>query len=135
MNRFEYMPSNGITRNQIPEKLCDIAQSVRLVAVNSHVICFKRSLEKFLPVPIEIAKSFGHESVESRERAFLGTTFDNHVDQFHFLSFLEIDLHEFVAAFFVVYGGHDCQVDCSTEIDDVGVCFVLDLDLSLLIYY
>ena len=79
------------------------------------IVCFKGLFERFLPIAIEIAESFGHETVESRECTFLRTTFYNHVDEFHLyyyhstglgtylLSFLEINFHEFVTTFFKVY--------------------------------
>lgn len=71
--------------------------------MNRCEVRFECLFKGFLPVAIEIAEPFPHETVKSRECAFLRTTFDNHVYEFHFLTFLDIDFHEFMTTFLVIH--------------------------------
>jgi len=75
--------------------------------MNRRVIRIKRVLKEFLPIPVEVTESFAHQRKELFKSAGLGTTFDDHVDEFHFLALLDVDLHEFVDGFFKVDGGLD----------------------------
>jgi hypothetical protein len=109
------MPADTVRRNQISKKLGYISKTIRFVSVNSRVISLECLFERFLPVAVEIAKALAHKTVESRECALLAATFDDHVDQFdltlefqgskgkYLLTFLDIDLHQFMATFFIIY--------------------------------
>lgn len=43
----------------------------------------------------------------------------------------EIDLHELVAALLEIDAGHDSKVDGSPQVDQIGVCLVLDIHLPV----
>jgi len=73
------VPANGVRRNQIAEEFSNVSKTVRFVSMDGGVICLESLFKGFLPIAIEITESLAHETVESRESAFLGTTFDDHV--------------------------------------------------------
>jgi hypothetical protein len=117
MNGGKRVPSNGIIGDQKPEEHCDISKFIRLVSMDGSVVCFEGLFERFLPIPIEITEPFAHETIEFAECPFGGTTIDDHVDKFHLLPFLEVDLHELVTTFFEIDRRHDGQVNRTTEVD------------------
>jgi len=60
----------------------DVTQTIRFVTMNCVVIRLKSSLEALIPNAVELAETFTDETIERRVRTLLGTTLDNHVDQF-----------------------------------------------------
>lgn len=53
----------------------------------------------------------------------------------YLLTFLKIDFHELMTTFLKVNRGHDCQINRSPKIDEIGICLILNLHLLLLFYY
>ena len=74
------MPTDCVGGNQISKEFSDISKTIGFVTMDCGVVCFKGLFEGFLPISIEVTESFTHETVESGECTFLGTTFYNHVD-------------------------------------------------------
>ena len=79
------VPTNGITRNQMSKELSNDAQSVGFVPVDGFVLLRKHILEQFSPEPVQFAETFTYKSVELAIRTFLGTTFDDHLDDFNLI--------------------------------------------------
>jgi hypothetical protein len=51
--------------------------------MNCVLIRFESSLKGLGPNAVELAKTFTDQAMEGRERTFVGTTLDKHVDQFN----------------------------------------------------
>jgi len=73
------------------------------------------------PYPVELAEPFTDQTIESRIRALLRTTLHDHVAQFDFLAFLDIDLHQLVNGFFVAQSVHNCKINSPAQVDKI--CF------------
>lgn len=41
----------------------------------------------------------------------------------------QVDLHQLVATFFEINAGHDCEVDCSSKVDQISITLILDIHL------
>ena len=63
----------------MPEEACDVAQPVRLIAMDGSVVVTERLFEALVPNPVEFAESLADKTVECGIGAFLGATLDDHV--------------------------------------------------------
>ena len=83
------------------------------------ILLYKGLSKCVLPAFMEETEASGDESIVSQEGTFLTAAFDDHVDEFHFFSWGDIDFGEFVGAFFEGCGGHDGEVDGSSEVYEI----------------
>lgn len=100
--------------------------------MNLVVVVDEGVFEKTRPQSVELCKTFANEPVELGKVLLLRTNFDNHGWQFRFLASRQIDPKQLVHRFFGVDGRHDREVDCSSQVDQVGIGLVLDLHGLLL---
>jgi hypothetical protein len=112
-----------------------IAQTIGFVSMDCVVILGEGGFEKIRPETVDFRKSFSNKAVEFRVCSLLGTTFNDHRGEFWLQARRQRDLHEFVATFFKVDTGHDSQVDCSPEIDEICIALILDLHLSFFLLF
>jgi hypothetical protein len=131
MDHREDMPANGIVADHMSEEARNVAQTIRLVTVDGIVVFGKRSLEQVRPEPVDLCESLSDQTVKLGVCPFLGAALDDHRRQFWLQTGRQVDLHQFVTAFFEVDAGHDRQVDRPAQIDQVGVALVLDIHLLL----
>lgn len=117
MNHRKNMPADGIVADHVSEETSDVTQTVCLVAVNRVVVFGKCSLEQVRPQAIDLCEPLSNQAVELGVGSFLGATLDNHRRQFWLQTGGQVDLHQFVTAFFEIDTRHDRQVDGSTQID------------------
>jgi len=66
----------------VPEETGDVAQAIGLISVDCSVIIRERLLESVRPHTVEFTEALANETIKCRVGTFLGTTFDNHVDEF-----------------------------------------------------
>lgn len=104
--------------------------------MNRLVIRLESSLIAFVPYAIELAETFADETIEGRVGTLLGTTLDNHVDQFnlacsvsirkeqcigmsYLLTLLQLNFQQLVDGFLVVEGIHDGQIYHPAQINEI----------------
>jgi hypothetical protein len=133
--RGHAMPAEGVDAKHVAKELGNVAQLVVFVAMYGVIVLGEGLLEQIAPEAVNLGKTLSNEAKELCVRLFLRTALDNHGGEFRFLTGGEVDLHELVHCLFRVGTGHDCEVDCSSEIDKVHIGLVLDFHcLCLLVF-
>jgi hypothetical protein len=111
--------------------------------MNRVKIHLKSPLVAFVPYAIELAETFADKTIKIRVRMFLGTTFDNHVDQFnlrcsvsnckerripkpYLFALLQLNFQQLVGSFLVVEGIHDGQIYHPAQINEVRFRTILN---------
>lgn len=126
------MPANRVGSQKMSEQTGDVSESICFVSVNRVVVVCEGVFEQICPKSVQFGETLAYETEELRICLFLGTAFHNHRWQLRFLACRQLHLHQLVAGFFKVQARHDCKVNCSSQIDQVGVCLVFDLHRTLL---
>lgn len=117
MNHRKAVPAEGVHTKHVPEELGNIAKLVVFITVDGVVVLGEGLFKQVAPEAVDFGKPFTDEAKELCVCLFLGAAFDNHGGQLGFLAGGQVDLHEFVDSFFGVGARHDCEVDCSSEVD------------------
>jgi hypothetical protein len=128
-------PGHRIRVQEMREEFRNISQFDCLQSMN-RIVLLRKALHKcILPSIVHQTEARCDQPVVPQKRSFLGTTFDQHVDEFRFPTRRDIDSSEFVSAFFKGCTRHDRQVDCSSQMDKVGlgqVFYDRDLFVSMI---
>ena len=76
-------PIDCVRREKMPKEPCNVSKAIGFVAVNSVVVGVESLFKGVGPDAIKSAKALSDQAIERRIRALLGTTLDNHVDEFN----------------------------------------------------
>lgn len=126
------MPSDGVVADHVSKEPRDVAQTVGFITVDRVIIFGERSLKQVRPEPVDLGESLTDQAVKFGVCSLLRTALDDHRWQLGLQTCWQVDLHQFVAAFFKINARHNGQVDRPAKIDQVGVALVLDVHLLLL---
>ena len=77
------IPRNGVGVEQVREEAADVAQLVRLQAVDGRVLLLEDLLQRRHVLAVDHAEALREESEELLVRALLPTTVEHHVAQLH----------------------------------------------------
>lgn len=124
-------PADTVSREEVAKEPSNVSESIGLITMNGVVVVAKALFEVFGPFPMQFAEAFSHVAVEFAVGAFLGATLDDHVAQLDILAFGDLELEQLVNALFEIERGHDGQVDGPTQVDEVGLGSIVDLELTL----
>ena len=101
------------------EEACEVAQLTLLKPMYALILTGKEVRE---PVTIDfeqVTEALSNMTIEGEVGAVLHTAFDNHVAKLYLLPRSDLQLEQLVAAFFKLDGGHDDQVDCLTQLNQI----------------
>lgn len=101
------MPANGVRAEHVAEESGNVAQLVRVVAVDGVVVLCECLLKEVGPEPVDLGKSLGNETVELGVRLLLRTALDDHGGHLGLHAGWELKLHQLVGAFLGVHARHD----------------------------
>ena len=132
MNDPKTIPIDGIGSKEMAKHLRDNTNAVGLETMDRFVVLRKQLLEQVLPQTVQLRKSLGNETVKFVVRAFLRSTFNDHLRKLLFLAGRKINPHQLVNCLFETAGALDVEIDCLAQIDKVHVALILDLDSFLL---
>lgn len=89
--------------------------------------------EEITPKSVELCETFSYQAEEFGVCLFLTTTLDDHGRKLRFLACRKLDFHQLMASLLKIKTGHYGQVDCTSQVDEVSVGLIFDLNLLLLL--
>ena len=63
------------------KKSGDVSQTIGFISVDSRIILVEGFFKGVGPDPVEFTETFANKSIKRRVGAFLGATFNDHVDE------------------------------------------------------
>jgi hypothetical protein len=81
LDRVEHRPRDGVGHHEVAKEARNVAQPVRLVAVDRRVVVDEALLVRVGPDLVDLAEPFAHQAVELAKGPLLRATLDDHVAQ------------------------------------------------------
>ena len=122
---LQHTPVEGVGMQQMGEELAQVAEGIRLEPVHFGELLNKALVKEILVESFDHAQSLSKKGRKPEESASLQAALDDHIGHFKLLPRLDVHPHDLVSALFKVEGGHDHQVDLSSEGQYHALCHIL----------
>ena len=127
MNYGQDTPRNRVRVQQMRKQFRHIAQFVRFEAVYGIVLLRKCLHERVAPaIVLQQTKPGGNETVVPQKGAFLRAAFNQHINEFFFATFGNVNASQFVCALFKGGTGHDSQVNGAAQVHEIRIGKILN---------
>lgn len=96
---IEAGPADRVRRQEMTKEASNVAQPVRLVAMDAVVVGAEAFFEEARPLPSQLAHALPNVTVKSAEGTLLRAALDDHVAELDFLALGDLELEELVRRF------------------------------------